>query len=134
MTKEIDIIKLKPVFRKNVDKLLKCQLTQDEILAAGQALADAQSNMERLRDELAAYKAQINTQIAEAEAIANRNGGLIRQKYEVRKVDCEICKDYQNETVTITRMDTKEIVESRPMNREELSELPLEDSTNPKGK
>jgi len=115
----------KPVIRKKKVMTLKCVLTQDEILQAGQSLADAQEKIERLRDELASYKAQNKTQEAEAEAIANRNGTLVRQKYEMRSVECEVERDYQHEFITVTRLDTGAIVDHRPMNREELSELPL---------
>ncbi len=120
MTKE-----KKPTVRDKTFQMLKCNLTNDELLQCGQQLADAQQTIDDVAAELDDFKAQCKSKTATAEALAARLGKLIRQRYEHRRVECEIVKDYHNEAITIVRGDTGEIVERRDMTHDELAQLPL---------
>jgi len=105
--------------------MVKCQLTTEEILEAGQKLADAQNEIERLKNELDSFKSQMKAKTSEAEAVANRCGSLVREKYEHRKIKCTEVRDYDEEIVYAYRNDTGETVESRKMTADELSQLAI---------
>lgn len=117
--------KMKPTVRKKEKRYLKCQLTQDEIMAAGQKMADAQQRLTELDAELENFKTQHKAKTATAEGEVAVNASLVRQKYEMRNIVCETVRIYETERVEITREDTGEMIEDRFMNAEELSQLPL---------
>jgi hypothetical protein len=115
----------KPVVRSKETRLLKCPLTDEELLAYGQALADAQQTIVELEAELQEFKDGMKGKVAGAEGAVVRYGSLIRQRYEHRRIECEIVKDYQAETVRVIRGDTGETIESRGMEKAELEMLPM---------
>ena len=123
MEKEIND---KPIIATSTeDRQLRVPLTEKELLEAGQKLADALQTLVTLDNELQSFKEQIKGKVAEAEGKSSRFGSLVRQKYEYRPVTCEIARDYTAKMLTVVRTDTGEIVEERPMTRDELQTLPM---------
>jgi hypothetical protein len=113
------------IVKEKTTRMLKCELTQDELLALGAELADAQATIRELELSLKEMTTQHKSKVAVQDSIAARSSTLIRQRYEVRKVDCETVTNWKTETVTVTRLDSNEVVESRPMTLDEKSMLPL---------
>jgi multidrug efflux pump subunit AcrA (membrane-fusion protein) len=117
-----------PIIAKSTEtKHLKVTLTRDELLEAGQKLADAQARKTQLENDLASYKDQIKSQITSADADASRYGAMVREKYEFRPVVCDVVKNYTDERITITRRDTLEPIDHRRMTDSELATLPFSD-------
>lgn len=114
------------IIRTKESRMLKVNLTQEELLEAGQKMADAQQQLVELDNELQSFKDQIKGRVAEAEAVVSRCSSLVRQKYEHRSVPCDVTKDWNAHLVTVTRRDTMEIVENRAMTDNEMAMLPME--------
>ena len=118
---------VKPTVVKKVVMQLKCILTDEELLECGQRMADANTMLGRLEREMESVKATYKAEVAEQEAIVQKNGSLIGLKFEHRDVSVGVVSDYGAETVTVIRNDTGEVVETRRMTEQELSELPMDD-------
>jgi hypothetical protein len=116
----------KLVTKREETRTLKVELTQDELLSAGQKAADAQQTIVELDLEEKQVKDGIKGRRAVAEADLGRNSTLVRQKYDFRPIICEVTLDHTDKTVCIKRTDTGVVVESRKMNDQEAEELPLE--------
>jgi len=101
-------------------EMLKCALTHDELLQFGEELANNQQEAKELEDQLTNIKNDYKAKTSAKEAEIIRLGNLIRQKYEMRPVDCEVTFDFDEGRATVKRMDTGEIVLTRPMTDTEL--------------
>jgi DNA segregation ATPase FtsK/SpoIIIE-like protein len=112
------------VERSEASRILKCELTQAELLTMGQELADAHSEHESITNELESIKAEFKGKIQAEEGKIGSLSAKIRAGYEHRQVKCATVKDWKSKTVTVTRLDTGAIIENRPMNQEEL-QMPL---------
>ena len=105
---------------------LKTELSREELAAAAEELAEATQTVERLEDEKKAQAAQLKSDIDYAAARRNKFAGIVSSKCEWRNVDCDQLFDYEEKTVTITRLDTGEEVQKRAMFEDELQQpLPL---------
>ena len=118
---------VKPFIRKRRMMKLKCALTDAELLALGDQMSDANAELNDLQKEMEDFKAQHKAKVSEQEAIVSKCSALIRAKHEHRDVAVEEAKDYMTEWVTVTRLDTLEVIAAREMTESELSELPLDD-------
>lgn len=118
-TKKVTIVK------STEERTLKVPLTEKELLECGQKLAAAQQRVVELEAELKAFKDTINGKMSEAESVMTCQSRLISQKYDYRKVECTVIKNWTTGTCVVTRNDTGEIVENRKMTSAELSELPM---------
>ena len=100
-------------------RLLKCELTEEEVRVAAQELARNLDELEALDDQLGQVKADFKTQIVSKEAAAKVQRNLVRNKYDYRNTQCSMVLDYTNGTVTVTREDTGEVIKERKMHAEE---------------
>lgn len=112
--------KIPPRRVKKFKQSLKCELSESEVLMAGENMANAERNVTELQNELTAMKKQFNGRIEEQVAALGRYANLVRDKFEYRSTDCEMVFDYKQATVTTTRTDTGDMIESRPMTEDEL--------------
>jgi hypothetical protein len=117
----------KPSVVKKQEMLLKCLLTDDELLDCGQKMATANTTKAILEREFESVKANYKAKVAEQDAIVQKNSSLISLKSEYRNVNVVVTKDYETEMYTAIRQDTGEVIETRKMTEHELSELPLDD-------
>ena len=107
------------------ERSLKVNLTNDELLAFGIELADAEAKKTSLADELQEVKSRYKSEIDEVDSRINNIGGVIRCKYQFRKVECEKTLNFSKGIVSVMRMDTAEIVETREMlDYERQAEIP----------
>lgn len=101
-------------------KNLRCILSADEVAER----ADRMSHLLAEHDQKdAAQKAQAKhakSQIEEIAAKIRHLGDEVRDKATYREVEIERTFDYEDKEVTERRLDTKDVIDRRPMTPEEL--------------
>jgi len=117
----------------NETRLLRVKLTDGELLEKGQELAEAYKDLRTHNDELDSIKKEYKGKISAAETQIESLSGILRERYESRKVDCVIVKDFQEGTIVVTRLDTDTVIENRKMTNEqrELGLKNIESKANP---
>ena len=113
------------VIRRMVTKALPVNLTEAEVLQYGRDVARAVSDKTRIEAEFDSVKADYKGKIAEQEAIVSKLSPRIHSGKETRDVECSEVKNWTRMTVTVTRTDTMEEIESRPM-REDEKQMQIE--------
>ena len=98
---------------------LKVQLTNDELLQAGENLTQVLDEIDGLEDEKKSFVANIVAKVKELEGRADQLRSLVQSKYERRKVDCVEVMNNTNGKVVAVRMDTKDIINERAMTADE---------------
>jgi len=108
-----------------IKEYLKCHLTEKEKTELSAKIAKAISDRSSAEAKLKEVNASIKAQIAQLDAEISEKALQINNGYEYRNVECQMDKDYRLGTVTITRLDTDEVIRERPMTAEERQmELP----------
>jgi uncharacterized FlaG/YvyC family protein len=108
-----------------IKEYLKCQLTEKEKTELSAKIAKAISDRASAEAKLKEVSASIKAQIAQLDAEISEKALQINNGYEYRNVECRMDKDYRLGSVTITRVDTGEVIRERPMTAEERQmELP----------
>ena len=108
-------------------RMLKCNLTEKELLAAGADLAAKLDDLKTCQAERDSVNKGYKAKEAEIEAQVQRGQILVRNKYEIRAVDCENVQDFYTLTCTVTRKDTGENVLVRTLSEDEKqSKLPFD--------
>jgi len=107
---------------------LQIQLTQDEVLQAGNDLATALDNKTRLEGEKEAAMKAFKAREAALDAQITEKQQLVRNKYTYGNVDCENVLDYEALVTFTRRLDTGEEIMRRPMNDDEKqTSLPFDE-------
>jgi uncharacterized FlaG/YvyC family protein len=115
-----------------IKEYLKCQLTEKEKTNLSSEIAKAISDRASAEAKLKEVSASIKAQIAQLDAEISEKALQINNGYEYRNVECRMDKDYRLGTVTITRLDTGEVIRERPMTGEERQmELPSQRKEKP---
>lgn len=111
--------------KKEIEELLRCELTEDELKQIGEKLAKNVQEKTRLENAkkamMADYKAKIDSVNADIVQGSNR----IKDKCEDRMIICTKEYDFSKFTIKITRTDTGEIVSERAMTLSEKTEETL---------
>jgi len=102
-----------------VTKPMPVKLTDAEVLKYGRDAARAVADRTRIEAEFDSVKADYKSKIGEQTAIIGKLSPRIHSGIETRDVECEEVRNWTKGTVTVTRMDTGEVVESRPMREDE---------------
>ena len=97
---------------------LKCILTEQELKKAGVDMAQAYLDLESEEDGLKSAQAQFKARIAGHEATIGLCANKIQTGHEFRQVECETRESGKN--IETVRIDTGEIVETRPMTKDEM--------------
>lgn len=118
-TKEKTKKVIPPVKVLEITETLKCQLTETEVLAAGQELAEKLQQHHTLEGEKKAVTGQFAAQIKEVDAKVEQKRNLVQNKFEFRPVKCSETHDYKEGTVVVLRLDTSEVVSKRAMTQDE---------------
>jgi flagellar basal body rod protein FlgC len=98
---------------------LRCYLTQEELLAAGERLAELLDNLRGAESERESVVKQYKAKEAELAALIESQQLLVRNKSEIRMVDCVNVLDYTDVRCIVTRLDTGEIVVNRKLTEDE---------------
>lgn len=110
---------------EKIEKSLKVNLTDDELLAYGIQLADSQDEKQRFTDELTEIKSRFKSEIDAVDSKINNIASIIRSKYQYRTVACDKTLNFKKGTVTIVRTDTGEEIEVRDIyDSERQKEIP----------
>ena len=99
--------------------LLKCELSQDELLQCGDELAGALDNLRQAQEEKESVVKDFKAKEAMCEAEITTKQLLVRNKYEYRQTDCKLILDYTKQSATLIRLDTEGIVNERQLSEEE---------------
>jgi hypothetical protein len=96
-------------------RLLPCVLSDAELQAKGEELAEAELARQRLVAEKKAASDAFKEPIAEQVELVTRLSKEISEECEMRDVQVNWRPDFDNGVVDCVRVDTGEVVESRPM-------------------
>ena len=108
------------VMKKFVEtKTLRVKLTTEEIVQAGDDLADVIGDAVALEDELEGLKKHFKGRLTEIENKITQQRTKVHDKWEYRKVDCVEIKNNTTGQVVSIRMDTDEIIDERKMTADE---------------
>lgn len=108
-------------------EMLPVRLTREEKEQASTGLAEALDQEEKLELELAGVKREFKDRAEELTTKVRHLGRLVRTGVEERTVECEVRPNWRNGTMETFRLDTGEMVNFRPLSREERQrELSLE--------
>jgi len=108
---------------KKTKEYLKCEFTEKEILDFGGELARKHSEINELEDQKKRIVSDLKAKSEAADAEASILARKIQNKNEYRDVECQEVYNYVDKSVTIVRLDTGEIVKTRPMREDEKQEL-----------
>jgi hypothetical protein len=98
---------------------LRCELTQTELLAAGETLADLLDSLRCTTAERENVVKQYKAKESELEAKIETQQLLVRNKSEIRMVDCLNVLDYTDVKCIVTRLDTGEVIVDRKLTEDE---------------
>lgn len=101
---------------------LEVPLTDEEIQAKGQELAQLHADANQLRDNKSEIMKKLKGEIDEVEAKIEATAKAIRHKAEERPIECTEARNETKTTIEVIRVDTQEVVASRPMTMEELAQ------------
>ena len=104
---------------RKVTKALPVYLTDEQVLQYGRDVARAHADRERISGEFDSVKADYKGKISEQDAIIGKLSPRIHSGIETRDVECVEVKNWTKLTVSVTRQDTGEVIESRPMREDE---------------
>ena len=119
------LIKQKKLSKKDVTRVsvstrhLKVPLTQDEIVETADKLAQSLGEIKAIETELDSIKSQFKSKLKELEGKADGYTGKVRDKYEIRKIDCIEVMNNTIGNVVEMRMDTKKIINERNLTADE---------------
>lgn len=115
------------VSRKEVRKL-PCQLTPDEVRLRGIDLANSNTAYADLEDEKKRVVRDMGERLKAINSTIHELKDAVRHGVEVREVDCDVTIDRYLGKATITRTDSGEVVEVRPLTpREAQGEMDFEE-------
>ena len=110
----------KNIEREKVVQPLKCEFTPEELLDLADEMTQKMDTREKKQSEFDSIKKQYNGELSTLDEEVRVKQRLIRDKYEFRSIPCQIERDYNTRTFTLTRLDTSEIVEQRKLRASEL--------------
>lgn len=103
---------------------LVCNLTEDEVATRADAAARAQRELDDAQRDIDAAKKSAKTTIDTLDARRRLLLEEVRTRQGFRPVECEESPDYLEGLMRVVRLDTAEIVRSRPLTAEER-QVPL---------
>jgi hypothetical protein len=113
---------------RSIVRNLECKLGKKEWEERAKRLAQLPQEVKREQDHLATLKTEARARIGKLEEEAKILAAAVRERVEFRDVRCEEQRLDELCEFRIIRLDTKEVLESRPMTSAELqAELPLEE-------
>lgn len=110
----------KNIEREETNERLKCYLTDGEKLECADVLAKKMNEREIKQDEFDSIKKQFSGEISTLDNEIKNAQRLYYDGYEFRLIACQVERDYNTKTYTLTRVDTGEVVETRPLRPSEM--------------
>lgn len=107
-------------------KSLPVKLTQEELLSKSGELAGTVQDYATEERRQADVKAQLKARLTELDARRTQLAFVVARQEEERDVRCDVIADLNSLVANITRVDTGEVVQSRPLTDAERQDvLPL---------
>lgn len=108
-------------------RILKCLLTQEEILQAGDDLATALDNLKQVQAEKDSVSKTFKAKEVELEANITAKQVLVRNKYDYRSIECTNILDFGIAECYVKRNDTgEEIIRRKLTEDEKQTTLPFD--------
>jgi len=104
---------------EHFETMLRCKLTDAEMLSRGTEMAEASAEMATLEDQLVSTKKEFQYKIDGRQARINELSGTIRAKSETRLVKCEREFLFNIGKVHEIRTDTQEVINTREIRGDE---------------
>ena len=117
----------KNIEREEVNERLKCYLTDEEKMDVAETLTKKMNEREIKQDELDSIKKQFNGEISTLDNEIKNAQRLFHDDYEFRAITCQVERNYNTKTFILTRLDSGEVVEHRPLKQSELQRKLLRD-------
>ena len=121
----------KNIEREKVVQPLKCEFTPEELLDLADEMTQKMDTREKKQSEFDSIKKQYNGELSTLDEEVRVKQRLIRDKYEFRSIPCQVERNYNTKTYTLTRLDSGEVVESRPLRLSELQRKMFTDTGEP---
>jgi len=110
-----------------IHRRCRVELQDKEKIELGRLMADSQERVAESEANAKSAAAQYKGEIELAKADFGRACSLVRAGYEERQVECERVFDYVKGEARVTRLDTGEVIEQRPLTEDEKqSEMNLD--------
>ena len=106
---------------ENEEQFLRCDLSPEELDGKTVELTRAIDEHADAESEKKAVAAQTKSRIEEAAAKVSRLNNIVRNRYEMRPIECAVTYDYDTYRVSKSRKDTGEVLEERDMKEIEKS-------------
>lgn len=107
-----------PRIRKHT-RQLRVDLTDDELISAGQEMADAEQSIGVFEKEAKSYAQNFSSKINTAKAVRSEKSQLLTNKYELRSVECLETIDFEKGVAATVRTDTGEELSTRNLSEDE---------------
>lgn len=108
-------------------RILPVKLDHETLFARGQELGKKESDLAKLAEDKKAAASKFKSKIEECAAEITKLSSAVNTGYEDQEIGCSWRLDYQRKCAELFRDDTGEIVQSRPLTREELQEALFKD-------
>ena len=116
------------IVSKDVTKPLAVVLTEQEVLQYGRDCARAQADRDRIISEAKSVAKDYAAQVSEQDAIIAKLSPRINSGKETRDIMCYQVSNWNMGRVMVSRSDTGEVIEDRPMREDEKQrEMPIAD-------
>lgn len=103
------------VTRKRTRRNLAVPLTTEELLTAGRDMARASNRLGEIEEQRRAAAGHYKAEQQRAQSDHNAARNLFTSGLTFRDVECELVYDWSGGTVTVIRLDTGEVEETRPI-------------------
>jgi hypothetical protein len=118
----------KKIITSTTTRQLPVRLTDDELLVFGKKLVKSMRESATAEGARKSENDKRKAAIEKIEEETQRIAGVVQSGEEVRDVTCEVTKNFDSRTVTVTRTDTGEFVEERIMTEAERQESLFDDA------
>ena len=98
-----------------ITEILPVALTVTEQLEFGRLQSAAQQEIIQAKNELKSVKSQFKSRIDSAETRRDDYASIINTGHQQKAVECHLIKNFQENTITLIRLDTGEVVRTRTM-------------------
>lgn len=98
---------------------LRCELSREEVEKRADRAAHLVAEHEQKQADLDNAKKQAKAELDRIEAEHKSLSAQVRDRAEYRSVECEKTLDFRRWEVTVTRKDTDEVIQERPMSAAE---------------
>lgn len=100
-------------------KEIPFDLTDDEVREYSEQMARGVQDLEAMKEGKRAENKRRGDEIKTLQEDVNGLAGKVDSGVEMREVECEWVKCFANGTMQMTRLDTSEIIDTRPMDDNE---------------